>query len=925
MADPSPEPFDAGAAGTAWYALSGGEVEQRLGVSPEQGLSSADASARLATYGRNALEEEKKRPAWQRFLGQYKEYMQIVLVLAAVVSFFIAEYRTFFLLIVLTLFIALLGYKQEEKAAASVAALNRMMRIVAKVRRDGGIVQIEADQIVPGDVVVLDAGDRVPADGRVVVAANLQIEEAALTGESTAVEKTTDAIATPDPPLGDRVNMAYMNTNVTRGHGEIVVTETGMRSAVGHIATMLKETKQEKTPLSQQIDRVTLFIIGMAALAFLSIVVIGLYQGDDFTTLFTIGVSLAIGSIPDALPAVVTTILALSTVEMAKKHAIMKSLPAVETLGSTSAINSDKTGTLTLNQMTVRVISTVGHRYTVSGEGYSFEGRIQRTQGDEGENLDPVLFPSALCIDTGIRDGEVIGDPTEGALYVLAEKGGVNVEEFRRNNPRLASIPFDSDYKFMATFHAMTGPAGQPVIRAYVKGAPDVVLGLASYGLMPDGSARTLSEEDRRLILAENERIASEGMRVLAFAQRDLDPTTFDPGADLMPLMRDLVMTAFVGEVDPPRAEVRDAIEKAKDAGIRVRMITGDHAVTAGAIGRELGIEGRAITGAEFAAMSDEEAAAQIEEIGVIARVAPEHKVKLVNVLKRTGNIVAMTGDGVNDAPALKAADIGIAMGITGTDVAKGAAKMILTDDNFATIVTAIEEGRKVYDNLQKFLRIQIANLFMFVLAFLGSSIFAIAGTALFSPAQVLWIHMLIVAPIGAMLGLDTASPGIMLRRPRPADESIVSRGMYIRLFVVGVIMAAATLILFQIGKVTYGSFQIGQTMALVSLSLMNIAVALNLRFPRDTAFSGSTFSNRNLVYAYLWVIFGTILMTETRLFQALFSTVSLTPTQWLLCILPGVILLAIGEVYKAFLRSRTPGERAHAETAPQPAAVAPV
>ena len=905
MADPSPPPAEPDA-GTAWYALSPEEVEQRLGVARDEGLSAAEAASRLDRYGKNGLEEEKRRPAWQRFLGQYREYMQIVLVLAAIVSFFIGEYRTFLLLIVLTLFIALMGYKQEEKAAASVAALNRMMRIVAKVRRDGGIGQVEADRIVPGDVVIVDAGDRVPADGRVLVAANLQIEEAALTGESTAVEKTADVIATPDPPLGDRVNMAFMNTNVTRGHGEILVTGTGMRTEVGQIATMLRETKGEKTPLSRQIDRVTLFIIGMAALAFLSIVVIGLRQGQSFTDLFTIGVSLAIGSIPDALPAVVTTILSIATVAMAQKNAIMKSLPAVETLGSTSAINSDKTGTLTLNQMTVRVISTIGHRYTVSGEGYSFEGRIQRTRGDEGENLDVVLFPCALCIDTEIRDGEVIGDPTEGALYVLAEKGGVNVEEFRRNHPRLASIPFDSDYKFMATFHEMKGAGGEPVVRAYVKGAPDVVLGRAPYALMPDGSIRALSDDDRRLVLAENERIASEGMRVLAFAQRDLDPATFDPKADLMPLMQDLVMTAFVGQVDPPRSEVRDAIETAKNAGIRVRMITGDHAVTAGAIGRELGIEGRAITGAEFAAMSDEEAAGEIDEIGVIARVAPEHKVRLVNVLKQQGNIVAMTGDGVNDAPALKAADIGIAMGITGTDVAKGAAKMILADDNFSTIVTAIEEGRKVYDNLQKFLRIQIANLFMFVLAFTGSSVFGIAGTALFSPAQVLWIHMLVVAPIGMMLGLDTASPGIMLRKPRPANESIISRRMYIRLFVVGALMAAATLILFQVGKTAYGSFQVGQTMGLVSLSLTNIVVALNLRFPADTAFSSSTFSNARLVYAYLWVVLGTILMTETRLFQALFSTVPLTPDQWLLCIAPGVVLLVLGEIYKASLRSRS-------------------
>ncbi|HHY00927.1 MAG TPA: HAD-IC family P-type ATPase, partial [Methanothermobacter sp.] len=705
-----------------WHALSTDETAKKLEVYVEQGLNSSEVINRIKTYGLNVLEEEKEKPAWRRWLEQYKAYMQIVLVIAAIVSLFIAEYRTFLLLIVLTIFIANLGYKQEAKASKSVAELNKMMKVVAKVRRDGVVTQVEAENIVPGDVVILDAGDRVPADGRIIVATNLQIEEAALTGESVAVEKNVEAITTPDPPIQDMVNMAFMNTNVTRGHGEILITQTGMNSEVGHIAAMLKEHKVEKTPLTKQIDRVTLFIIGMAIFAFLAIVVIGISQGGSFKTLFNIGISLAIGSIPDALPAVVTSILAMGMVAMAKKNAIIKNMPAVETLGSTSAINSDKTGTLTMNQMTARVISTVKHRYTVSGEGYSFDGKIQRIEGEPEENLDFVLFPCALCIDTVIKDGEVVGDPTEAALYVLAEKGGVNVHEFRKNNPRIASIPFDSEYKFMATFHNMKTSSGKKVIRAYVKGAPDVILRRSTHGLLPDGSAKKLNSDDEKRVEDENQRIASEGLRVLALAQKDFDPDTFDPKTDLMPLTENLIMTALIGEVDPPRKEAKHAIKKAKEAGVRVRMITGDHAVTAEAIGQELGIEGRTITGKEFAALSDEEAENQIDEIGILARVAPEHKVRLVKTLKNKGNIVAMTGDGVNDAPSIKAADIGIAMGITGTDVAKGAAEMILVDDNFSTIISAIEEGRKIYDNLQKFLRIQIANLFMFILAFLGSS-----------------------------------------------------------------------------------------------------------------------------------------------------------------------------------------------------------
>lgn len=901
MSNPASENGDK----VAWYRLEKEEVARIVGVSTDRGLNTSEVDNRLRNYGQNLLEEEKVKPAWKRWLEQYKAYMQIVLVIAALVSLFIGEFRTFLLLLILTIFIANLGYRQEAKASKSVTALNKMMKVVAKVRREGVVSRVDAENIVPGDIVILDAGDRVPADGRVILAANLQVEESALTGESIAVDKNSEVITIKEPALGDQLNMAFMNTNVTRGHGEILITETGMRSQVGHIANMLKEHQADKPPLMKQIDRVTLFIIGMAVIAFLAIVIIGISHGGSFKNLFNIGISLAIGSIPDALPAVVTTILAMGMMTMARKNALIKNMPAVETLGSTSAINSDKTGTLTMNQMTVKIISTVQHRYTISGEGYSFEGKIQRVVGDKEENLDHVLFPCALCIDTDIEDGNVVGDPTEAALYVLAEKGGLNVREFRKNNPRIASIPFDSEYKFMATFHNMENTSGKQVIRAYIKGAPDVILERSGYGLLPDGSLQKLIAEDRKKVESENESIASEGLRVLALAQKDFEPTSFDPHADLMPLMENLIITALVGEVDPPRPEAKDAICKAKKAGVRVRMITGDHAVTAKAIGEKLGIEGKTVTGAEFAALSDAEAIKEIDKIGVLARVAPEHKVRLVQVLKKKGNIVAMTGDGVNDAPSIKAADIGIAMGITGTDVAKGAAKMILVDDNFATIVTAIEEGRKIYDNLQKFLRIQIANMFMFIVAFLGASLFSIVGTALYTPGQVLWIHMLVVAPIGIMFGLDMASPGIMKRKPRKYDEGIISKGMYLRLFMAGVFMAATSLLVYHTGRVSYGTLEAGQTMGLVCLSLMNIFLALNLRFPRETAFQMATFSNTRLLYAYLWIVVGTILITETRLFNHLFGTVSLDAYQWGICLIPGLLLLFIGEVYKKLLKYR--------------------
>src|SRR6476661_1091498 len=472
---------------SAGHVLDAAEVATRLGVDPTRGLSAAEARQRLQEHGPNALAKAEPEPVWKQFLKHYRDYMQVVLVVAAVVSVLIGETRTGVALLLLTMFNAWLGYHQEGKAEAAAASLGQMMHTVAKVRRDGVISEVPAEEIVPGDVVIVDAGDRVPADGRVVVAATLQIEEGALTGESVAVEKATEPLGSVDVAIGDRTCMAFMNTNVTRGHGEILVTTTGMGSEVGHIAHLLAGQKVEKTPLTKQVDRLTIFIIGAALFAFIAIVIMGLAQGESFTVLFGIGVALAVGSIPDALPAVVTTILSVGSVNMAKKNAIMKVLPAVETLGSTSAINSDKTGTLTLNQMTVREITTVAHHYTVTGEGYSFDGQVQRTTGDEELNLDYVMFPCALCNDSDIQDGAVVGDPTEGALYVLAQKGGVDVKAFRENHPQIASVPFDSDYKFMATFHTMPAADGTPVVRAYVKGAPDVILDRSTYARMPGG------------------------------------------------------------------------------------------------------------------------------------------------------------------------------------------------------------------------------------------------------------------------------------------------------------------------------------------------------------------------------------------------------------------------------------------------------
>ena len=517
--------------------------------------------------------------------------MQLVLVGAAVVSIVaLQDVSTGLVVLGLTVVNALMGLHQEGKAAESVAALRQMLIMTARVRRDGQRVEVPAEELVPGDIVGFEAGDKVPADGRILVAATLEIEEAGLTGESTPVAKSLDPVTGEDVPLGDRLDMAYMNSQVTRGRGEMVVTATGMSSEVGHISGMLSGVEQEKSPLTKQLDQLTVIITIMAAAALALIIILGLARGEDFDSLFLTGITLAIAAIPTGLPAVVTMLLSVGTQELASKGAIVKRLKSVETLGSTSAICSDKTGTLTLNQMTARELVIVGRRFSVDGEGYSTTGRILRVAGTSDSPLEPFMLPMALANDAVIRDGACIGDPTEGALVVLAAKGGLDVEDTRKAYPRVAEVPFDAEYKLMATFHEMDD-GGRKVVRCFVKGAPDVLLSRSSHYLAADGSTAPMGDSIDQ-VLAENDRLAADGMRVLAVARRDFDPASFDPAGDLLALIAELELLALVGIVDPPRKEAKDAIALCKDAGIRVRMITGDHATTAAAIAGQLGIEG---------------------------------------------------------------------------------------------------------------------------------------------------------------------------------------------------------------------------------------------------------------------------------------------------------------------------------------------
>jgi Ca2+-transporting ATPase len=891
----------AGEAEVVWHGLTAEESCARLNVDPKAGLDGGEVEARRSRFGPNKLAEAKTEPGWRAFLRQYRDLMQLVLLGAAIVSMVaLQEFSTGVVIIGLTVLNAVLGLNQEGKAAESVAALQKMLLIRAHVRRAGEMQDIPAEELVPGDVISFEAGDKIPADGRLLVAATLEIEEAALTGESTPVLKAVDPVAGDDVPLGDRLDMAYMNSTVTRGRGEMVVTATGMSTEVGQISGMLSQVGEEKTPLTRQLDQLTVLITIMAAAALVLVIAIGLFRDESFHDLFLIGISLAIAAIPTGLPAVVTTMLSLGTQALAAKGAIVKRLRSVETLGSTSAICSDKTGTLTLNQMTARQLVLVGRRYSIEGEGYSTVGKILRVAGDSDVDFEPITLPMALANDASVRDGEIVGDPTEAALVVLAAKSGLDVDETRRVYPRVGEVPFDSEYKLMATFHEMDD-GGRKVVRCFVKGAPDVLLARSSTVRDADGSG-IATDGARERVLAENDRLAGEGLRVLAVASRDIDPSAFDPGAVLLDQVNDLTLLALVGIVDPARKEARDAIALCKEAGIRVRMITGDHATTAAAIAGQLGIEGRALSGTEFAAYGDDELAHEVEGIGVVARVAPEDKVRLVETLKHQGNVVAMTGDGVNDAPALKRADIGVAMGITGTEVTKEAGDMILTDDNFATIVSAVEGGRGIYDNLMKYVRVQLVQLGGFILLFVGAGIFDVAAGAPLTPLQILWINFAVDVLLAIGLGFDAPAPGLMQRQPRDAAAPIVDRPLGIRLGIASLIMAGLAL-----GVVAWGdhhySLIVATTMGLSTLSLMHVIAAMEAREPTGTIFKRYTIENRRFVQLIGAATVLTFLVTGLGALQRIFDTVSLSSAQWGICVLAPIVFLGVCELGKLFDR----------------------
>jgi Ca2+-transporting ATPase len=878
-------------AATPWHTLSVGEVAHQLGVGVSTGLSPDEAALRLDRYGPNALPEAARRSTWRMILDQFKGLLILVLLGAAVLAGAVGDVKDAVVILVVMLVNALLGFYQEYRAEQSLVALKKMLPAEAEVRRQGKNRMIVAVELVPGDIVLLNAGDRVPADGRVLVAHGLEVDESSLTGESHAVGKLADAIAGGEVPLAERSNMLYMNTTVTRGRADMLVTATGTGTEIGRLATMLAQAEEARTPLQIQLDALGKRLAGIAGVVVALMLAHGLLRGEPWVSMVMTAISLAVAAIPEGLPAVVTVTLALGLHRMAGHRAIVKRLAAVETLGCTSVICTDKTGTLTVNQMTARVLYVGGQTLEVMGEGYDTSGRIVAQDATILPDLLPLLLPLALCNDAQVRAGKVVGDPMEGALKVLAVKGGLDAEAWGQRLPRVAEIPFDAAHKFMATFHH----DGEKV-RVFVKGAPDVLLARCSR-ILGAGADTELGASARARILGANESLAKQGLRVLAAASRTLAVEEFDPSQDLFFHIKDLGFAGLTGLVDPPRPEAKDAIAVCCHAGIQVKMLTGDQKVTAAAIAAELGLQGEVMTAAELDAMDNAALAGRIDAVAVFARVTPEQKVRLVRVLKARGEIVAMTGDGVNDAPALKSADIGVAMGITGTDVAKEAAVTVLTDDNFATIVRAVKEGRTIYDNIVKFMRSQLSTNMGAILTVVSAPFLGLPLP--FNPIQILWLNIIMDGPPAMALGVDPARPGIMDDAPRDPQARILTWRRLGVLAFWGVIMAAGTLGMLWWGLRT-GTGERALTLGFTTFILFQVFKVLNARIERGTAFNRTFFSNRVLWFSLVCVVLLQVLVVHWPPAQSVFSTTALSLQDWMIAAAVASSVLVFEEARKA-------------------------
>ncbi len=835
---------------------------QELSVTAEAGLSSQEAQRRLAEYGENKLAEKKKKTNFQRFLEQFQDVMILILLLAAVVSFVVAcfghdpmEFFEPVLILLIVVLNAVLGMVQESKAEKALDALKNMSAPHARVFRDGREQVVDAAQLVPGDIIRLEAGDFIPADARLLKSAGLKSEESALTGESVPSEKDAAAQVEEKAPLGDRSNMVFSGCSVTYGTATAVVTGTGMNTEMGKIAGLLEGEKETQTPLQQKLAQLGKYL-GFVALAACAVIfVVGLINGIPVLEIFMTAVSLAVSAIPEGLPAIVTIVLAIGVQRMVKKNALIRRLPAVETLGSASVICSDKTGTLTQNRMTLVRLWVDGQR------------ELETVSAQNSQAARRLLQYGALCCDGSVvykEDGteQHIGDPTETSILVAAHKNGMEQEELNRQYPRLAELPFDSDRKLMTSVNQIDGK-----IVAIVKGAFDVM------------AARCVSG-DLEAAKEKNDEMSRGALRVLAVGYKVLDKALENPASQ--ELENGLTLMGLVGMIDPPRPKAKAAVATCRQAGIKPVMITGDHVVTASAIAKELGILGeddKAITGAQLDAMTDQELDREVERISVYARVSPENKIRIVKAWQRKGQVVSMTGDGVNDAPALKAADIGCAMGITGTDVAKGAADMTLTDDNFATIVDAVREGRGIYANIKKVVGFLLGtNIGEVLTVFFAMLLWH--KTPLLS-MQLLWINLVTDSLPAISLGMEAVESDVMDHKPKPKDEGIFAHGLGVQVVLQGCMFAVLTLIAFVLGERWGGSLEAGQTMAFMVLALTQIVQAFNMR-SEHSLFAIGPFSNRKLN--------GAALLSLALVCLVLFTPVGIA---FGMVILPGWLYLA--------------------------------
>lgn len=896
-----------------WHALDKEKAEKILETDIQNGLSGESASRRLEEVGPNELVEKGVENPWKILWEQLTGIMVVILIVAALVSFFLHEYTDTIVIMIIVVLNALLGFTQEYRAEQAMAALKKMAVPHVKVRRDGHTLELSARELVPGDLVLLEAGNMIPADGRLVEVVNLRIQEAVLTGESEPVEKIDQTLSEENLPLGDRRNLAYMGTVVTYGRGSMLVSETGMQTQLGHIANMIQSVGQEPTPLQRRLDQLGKGL-ALAALAIVAVVfLLGILRGEPVRLMFLTAISMAVAAVPEGLPAVVTIALALGAQRMLKRNALIRKLPAVETLGSVTVICSDKTGTLTENKMTVTILDLAGNQIDLQARVQNYSPTLQA-----GIAADPTLREqkavsllllgaslandATLEVDPYNEEGLTsVGDPTEGALVIAAAKAGYWKNQLDQTLPRIAELPFDSERKRMSTLHRITpeqdildtAAMGIEGNILFTKGAVDGLLEV-SERVWIDDHEETLSKEWLERIQAANNRLAQKGMRVLGVGYRAWDGDKL--GSETETEAR-LVFVGMVGMIDPARPEVKTAVANTRSAGIRPIMITGDHPLTALHIANELGIVSneKALTGQELAEMSLDELKKQVPRVSVFARVSPEHKLKIVQALQELGEVVAMTGDGVNDAPALRKADIGVAMGITGTDVSKEAADMVLLDDNFATIVAAVEEGRQIYDNIRKFIRYTMTSNSGEIWVMLLAPFFGMPLPLL--PLQILWVNLVTDGLPGLALTVEPMEKDTMKRAPYPPEESVFARGMIRQILVIGLLMGAVSL-----GIGLWGwnrGNETWQTMVFTTLTISQMGNALAIRSERYSLFRIGLFSNLFLLGSVLLTLALQIAVVYLPFFQQIFKTVSLSFGELLICLALSVFVFLSVEVEK--------------------------